>query len=69
MNPNFVTGSSLYKEFLAEREEILRLKWIESEKKGEDIGFELALLTWIRKYRQDWRQSRDAYISLDKNDT
>ena len=33
----------LYKEFLAEREEILKHKWIESEKAGSDIGFEKAL--------------------------
>ena len=29
--------SSLYRQFLAEREEILKLKWIESEKAGKDI--------------------------------
>jgi hypothetical protein len=33
----------LYKEFLAERQEILCHKWIESEKAGYDIGFEHAL--------------------------
>ena len=33
-----------YKEFLAERDEILRHKDIESEKAGCDIGFERALL-------------------------
>jgi len=40
----FVKNSVLYKEFLAEREEILKHKWIESEKAGKDIGFEKALL-------------------------
>ena len=50
--------SSLYQEFLAEREEILRHKWIESEKAGRDIGFERALLDWIRKHRDAWRASR-----------
>ena len=30
----FVKNSVLYKEFLAEREEILKHKWIESEKAG-----------------------------------
>ena len=50
--------SSLYREFLAEREEILRHKWIESEKAGKDIGFERALLDWIRRHRDDWRASR-----------
>ena len=34
----FVKESALYKEFLAERAEILKHKWIESEKAGADIG-------------------------------
>jgi len=50
--------SSLYREFLAEREEILRHKWLESEKVGHDIGFERALLDWIRNHREKWRTSR-----------
>jgi hypothetical protein len=54
----FVKHSSLYQEFLAEREEILRHKWLESERLGKDIGFERALLDWIRKYRDGWRNSR-----------
>lgn len=55
---DFVTNSILYKEFLAEREEILRHKWLESEKAGQDIGFEKALLDWIVKYRSSWRDKR-----------
>lgn len=54
----FAERSSLYQEFLAEREEILRHKWLESEKLGKDIGFERALLDWIRKHRDKWRTSR-----------
>jgi hypothetical protein len=54
----FVKNSVLYKEFLAEREEILKHKWIESEKAGSDIGFEKALLDWIVKYRSNWRNKR-----------
>jgi len=54
----FVKQSSLYQEFLAEREEILRHKWIESERLGTDIGFEKALLDWIRKHRDGWRAAR-----------
>jgi hypothetical protein len=53
-----VRHSTLYQEFLAEREEILRHKWLESERLGYDIGFERALLDWIRKHRDDWRRSR-----------
>jgi hypothetical protein len=52
------TQSSLYREFQAEREEILRHKWLESEKAGHDIGFELALLDWNEKHRIPWRNSR-----------
>lgn len=55
---DLVKNSALYKEFLAEREEILRHKWIESEKMGRDIGFERALLEWIVKYRSRWRAER-----------
>ena len=54
----FVKQSSLYQEFLAEREEILKHKWIESERLGYDIGFERALLDWIRKHREGWRAAR-----------
>jgi len=57
-NQELVKESLLYKEFLAEREEILRHKWIESEKAGQDIGFEKALLDWIVKHRSAWRTQR-----------
>ncbi len=55
---DLVKNSSLYREYLAEREEILRHKWIESEKAGRDIGFERALLDWIIKFRSGWRDVR-----------
>jgi len=55
-----VMDSAMYREFLAEREEILRHKWIESEKAGYDIGFERALLDWIVKHRANWRKARRA---------
>jgi hypothetical protein len=57
-NSSLVRESLLYKEFLAEREEILRHKWFESEKAGHDIGFEKALLDWIVKHRSSWRAQR-----------
>jgi len=61
-----VKNSVLYKEFLAEREEILRHKWIESEKVGHDIGFERALLDWIVRYRSGWRDQRGKSPRLEK---
>ena len=62
-NRDFVKQSSLYQEFLAEREEILKHKWIESERLGYDIGFERALLDWIRKHRDSWRAARRAQLA------
>jgi hypothetical protein len=59
---DLVKNSNLYKEFLAEREEILRHKWIESEKAGHDIGFERALLDWIVRHRSGWRDERSESI-------
>ena len=50
--------SSLYQEFVAERNEIMRHKWIESEKLGRDVGFERALVDWIKNHREKWRTSR-----------
>jgi hypothetical protein len=44
---DLLKNSSLYREFQAEREEILRHKWIESEKAGRDI-----------KHRSNWRRNR-----------
>ena len=55
---DLMKNSSLYREFQAEREEILKHKWIESEKVGHDIGFERALTDWIVRYRSKWRKAR-----------
>lgn len=62
----FVKQSNLYQEFLAEREEILKHKWIESERLGYDIGFERALLDWIRKHRDAWRSNRRAQTAAKR---
>jgi hypothetical protein len=52
--------SSLYQQYLAEREEVLRHKWLESERMGRDIGFERALIDWVLNHRTKWRKSRQA---------
>ena len=63
----FVRNSVLYKEFLAERAEVLKHKWIESEKAGRDIGFEKALLDWIVKHRSNWRERRKKEARTEKS--
>lgn len=53
-----LSRSDIYKEFLAEREEILKHKWLESEKAGYDIGYDRALVDWIMNHREKWRMQR-----------
>lgn len=58
---SFKENSSVYKYYQRELNEILKHKWIESEKMGKDIGFEKALMDWILKYRDDWRRDHKLY--------
>lgn len=51
-------NTALYKEFLAEREEILKNKWYMSEREGSDVGFERALIDWVSNYRINWKRAR-----------
>lgn len=68
MTSEFKTGSelmresTLYRAFQAEKEEILKHKWIESEKRGFDIGFEKALTDWIMNHRAKWRKARQTSL-------
>ena len=58
--PALLEKTSLYQQYLAEREEVLRHKWLESERMGCDIGFERALMDWVLNHRAKWRKSRQA---------
>ncbi len=49
-----------YTHFLAERDEILRFKWLRSEAAGHDIGFERALTEWTSIHRYDGRARANA---------
>ncbi|MEI6535582.1 MAG: hypothetical protein WCN98_09605, partial [Verrucomicrobiaceae bacterium] len=55
-----------YKEFLAEREEIQRYKWIKSQKEARDIGFERALAEWVAGHREIWRTERQRKVKTDQ---
>jgi hypothetical protein len=50
--------TSFYKEFLAQKEEINKHKWYESERAGHDIGFAQALIDWTMKFKTKWLKSR-----------
>ncbi len=46
---------SKYYQFLQqEKQEIDKLKWVESEKEGRDIGKNRAVFLWTIKYRNGW---------------
>lgn len=49
-------SSNSYKKYLKIRDEILKHKWIESEKARKDIGFEQALTDWIAKHHPKWKK-------------
>jgi hypothetical protein len=55
---SLLSKSLLSRELQAELEEILKHKWIESEKAGHDIGLECARVDWIVKHRFKWRKAR-----------
>jgi len=56
--PNDRNTSEAFTEFEAQLDEIRRHKWIESQRSGEDIGFERALTEWVCTHGQDWRDSK-----------
>ncbi len=58
LSDSLLTKSSLYQEFLAEREEVLRHKWLKSEEAKHDIGFESALVDWMLNHRSVWKKER-----------
>lgn len=51
---DLLRSSLLYRRFQAEREEILKHKWYESERAGHDVGFAQALTDWIIRHRSQW---------------
>jgi len=57
---DFVKNTVLYKTSLAIKEEILKHKWIESEKVGRDIGFDLAMMDWVCRYKTQWAKEQSA---------
>jgi hypothetical protein len=58
MNIVNVADTSLYKEFLAIKEEVMKHKWYESEKAGYDIGFARAVIDWTMRFKTQWLKNR-----------
>lgn len=53
-----VQETSIYKEFLALKEEVNKHKWYESEKAGRDVGFVWALMDWTVRFKSKWMIER-----------
>ncbi len=51
-------GSTSYREFLADREDLMQHKWLMSEKAGRDLGLEAALIDWVDHQRVVMRKKR-----------
>jgi len=63
--PQSFMKTRLYQAFCAEKTEILRHKWIESQKAGRDIGFDAALIDWIVHHRAAWRRTYIAMLEVE----
>ena len=46
-----------HRELNEQMQDMLRHKWIESQKAGQDVG-DGALLDWIRKHAAQWREKQ-----------
>jgi hypothetical protein len=60
MNPNDmfpIEKSRYYNFYLLEKQEIDKLKWVESEKAGYDIGISHARFLWNFQHRYYWMQA------------
>ena len=49
-----IERSGLYQRWRAEQEQIMVLKWIESEKVSHDIGYHRAVWIWNTGPRREW---------------
>jgi len=55
--------AAVWEFFLEEREEILKLKWIESQKAGHDIGWERAIQIWMQEHRGPWVKDHPPHLT------
>ena len=53
-----IADTLLYKEYLAQKEEVMKHKWYESEKAGHDIGFVQAIIDLTIKHKTEWLNRR-----------
>lgn len=52
-------NSKMYRFLELENQEINKLKWIESEKAGRNIGKHKAVFLWNKYHRKAWKKGLD----------
>lgn len=50
-----IANSEAWRLFLADQEQILKNKWLQSELERKDIGLERAVKDWMRNHAELWR--------------
>jgi len=65
--PESFKKTRLFQVLYAEKAEILRHKWLESEKAGRDIGFDSAVIDWSVNHRTAWRRAYVARFAAENN--
>jgi len=58
MNTSTLNPDPLQELIDIQQEEVAKHKWIESEKAGQDIGWERAYAEWLEKYFPDWERDQ-----------
>lgn len=56
---HWVQNTRLFRQWEAMKQEILRHKWIESEKAGYDIGWERACVDWMIRFGHCFPKGQD----------
>ena len=57
-DPSWLENTTLMATWRSMKEEILRHKWLESEKEGSDIGWERAFVNWMAHHRIGFERAR-----------
>jgi len=55
ISEDIVSCSNFFREYCMKKDQVMKYKWIESEKQGADIGLERAWLQWESRYYQTWK--------------
>ena len=58
MNANTMNSDPLLELIHHQQEEVAKYKWIESQKAGEDIGWERAAAEWLEKHFPAWERNQ-----------